>query len=382
MTLVNKDFIDKLNREREELIRESKESIRKTEEGFKRQFEESFKLIGDITEWKNRTKEVVNGFIEEEDKVKYAFLMMNTEKEEKLILKGEKIKKDIESLIASTDENVEDYIANLNVEVRNELGGPFLRVKGGEMDVSRVLSEIKPNRISQEENKQKELRKQASFVSIDNSKGNSFLQNNTKRFRSHINVDKEHKEKPQRQGKYTTVTNLKKNGLLSKEVSPNHSFRKIQSTVREKFTPVRITNQDQSYNRSNYRYNAQTIHQTPMNGDISRFDNCISKSPEQMYSTNTGQYKVQKSQTFVRRGMSRNFESVASERQVTSRFNTKATKSRAMQDLLTGKHRKTMRLLLENKLKELDLSFGGGFKRHQKEPFGGCLRTSQRQQRR
>ena len=191
-------MISKLNKQKESLLQKNSENMKEIKENIREKFKKSFKLVSNIEEWKDKIKEMVNNFLEGDDRIKYAFKMINAERDEKLILKGNKIKYDIENLISATNKRLETFLNDYKIEVKNEIENNYVNLKHPSVDFSNVLSEVNLIRISQDDNikkpsvaKPSEIVKQTSFVSIDNSRNQNFMQTNkNKKFKSNIALDK------------------------------------------------------------------------------------------------------------------------------------------------------------------------------------------------
>lgn len=381
-------MISKLNKQKESLLQKNNENMKEIKENIREKFKKSFKLVGNIEEWKDKIKEMVNNFLEGDDRIKYAFKMINTERDEKLILKGNKIKYDIEKLISATNKRLESFLSDYKIEIKNEIENNYVNLKHPSVDFSNVLSEVNLIRISQDDNikkasvvKPSEIVKQTSFVSIDNSKNQNFMQTNkNKKFKSNIALDKK-QEKSFRNHKYPTVTNMRittdSGHMHSGNVSPGKSFRKMQQTLNDRRPPTCRFGYEISFKKPE-QFNLGSYKVTRK--DITMFNNGVSRSPERQTTdfishrnVNYENIELDDNKMFMARNRSRNRDTQAENKKVMDSYHNKAQKSKIMQILLKGKHRKTLRALFDNKLKELELSYGGKLNRDQKKPFRSDL---------
>lgn len=386
MMWVKKNLICFLNEQRKLLIKESSDKLKKTAEEFKEEFTSSFQKIGCLDSWKHKTREIVSNYIEGKDKVKSAFDMINKEKKEGIIEEGENFKKTIETLITTTNNSLNDFLVNYGVEVVSEFEGPFLKLKNTETDFSRVLTDVNPIKNSEWENRARSrLRKQTSFVSIDNSKATNFLQqNNSKRFKSDLDFEKIRQDKL---SKDSTVNMQNRETRLSfvprRDVSPGRSFRRIQKTINELYDPMANPNKEVSFkkpllnNIGSYKVTQQ---------DISNFNYGRSKSPKRRFeSPGRVNRRDDEKQSTARRPRTRQpmkssplkseNDGFMANRKILQNYHHKAQKSKTQQELLSGKHKNIIRLLFDNKLKDLDLSYGGWLKRSKEKSTRGYLRT-------
>lgn len=138
----NKELIEALHKQKDELLKENDDNLTEFEDKLRSRFNRSLEMTEDLDIWKRDVNLILRLYINNNKQIKPAFQLFNSEDDKKLKNTGQEFKEKLVNVMDYTQRCMEQYLANYRVEPIISANSKAFHIYNPKLDLESMLFNV------------------------------------------------------------------------------------------------------------------------------------------------------------------------------------------------------------------------------------------------